>query len=458
MLDSRVTLYVVAEMAILLLFVSIFLLVHVSNLKKLVASLEKKIGGLRQTLATARKEAADAVKQLAEKASFKPRDYLSYLDEEIERTRNHHLELNPDRDIVLDITPEAPIERQAASLRHAFLVAEKEARYAGEDDESSWDILQAKLQQIISFYAADELAATHESDETDSQSGDSDDQDELIAGYQKRIENLEKFKKLYFEMEKDWQKARAEAEDYYEQILKLGLQLGGGEHFESILNDYSKVYDGLGELLSEASDRENSGERSAGQDADLRVSDPSVGKMVIANQEEIQRLKNMAVDQHKVITQLKRQLMDASSLEEYETSVAELTKQLDRQQRFIKEAETCTQLLEDELDRALEENRKLKNQVNESSEGISAEEKQQIEKLISDMSSESHEMLKTIAALEDENEDLKKQLVSSSSRTEDDKNAALLKEKLTMLQQELLNLQTQHIELEERYLELKTKA
>ena len=169
----------------------------------------------------------------------------------------------------------------------------------------------------------------------------------------------------------------------------------------------------------------------------------------------------MAVDQHKIIVELKRQLLDSKSEESREEVISQLADQLEQQQRFLKEAETCTQLLEDELSRTIEENEQLRSDLESSGDG---EDMEKLESMVSDLTSESRDMLSTIAALEAENSQLKNALEEGESSSSDaqssnpnDVDLDALKEKLNEAQQELLELQAQHIELEERYLELKMK-
>ncbi len=276
------------------------------------------------------------------------------------------------------------------------------------------------------------------------------DNSEEIEAYKKRIENLEGFKKLFFEMESKWETAKGQAEEYHEQLMAVGLQLGGGESFEKLLNDYSANFDELGGIIVSGGD---SVTPVNGDTIEIDGRTPSVGKMVIANQEEMQRLKNMAVDQHKVITELKRKLIDASTPEQQAQVADELTGQLEQQERFIKETETCTKLLEGELERTAQENEQPRKDLNGTD---SAEETEKLQQMVGDFTAESQDMLKTIGAMEEENQALKTQLESGAGG--DAANVDVLKDKLGGVQQELLNLQTQHIELEERYLELKMKG
>ncbi len=443
--ESNIVLYTVAEAAILLLVISIFLIFHVSNLKKLIRKLEDKIVSLRKSVGKSRKETQAALKKLAEKEQIKPIGFLDYLDNEIETTRDYHQSLKPDRDIVLDISLDAPLDRQAASLRHAFLIAEKEARYAGDEDESSWDVLQSKFQQIIHFYEP------AQSGEDDSKGGEAISA-EQVEDYEARIEELERLKLM---LEDRWEESKQEARGYNEQLLTMGEELGAGQDFVKVLGQYSGIF---GEQVSV---EEGGDAGMAVEAADIQESEEgdSVGKAVISNQKEIQRLRNMSIDQHKMIGELKKKLAASESSEEQQQVVEELSDQLDTLQRFLQEAETCTQLVEDELSSALQENETLRTQLDgggHQEQAMGEEELQRLESVVSDLTSESKEMLSTIATLEQENQTLKQQ-VESGSPVDSDESVTLLKEKLGEMQQELLNLQTQHIELEERYMELKMK-
>ncbi|MEE8057376.1 MAG: hypothetical protein V3T17_06015 [Pseudomonadales bacterium] len=455
--DSNIFLYITGELAVLLLVISIFLLFHINSLKKLIRKLEEKILNLRQSIGKSRNETKNALKKLAAKQKIKLKKYLNYLDEEITQTRDHHQSLNPDRDIVLDINPDTPIERQVTSLRHAFLIAEKEARYAGGEDESSWDVLQSKLQQIIHFYESAEPTDIVEDEPEPDVDASADN--ELIANYKKRIENLERFKKLFFDMEGKWEAAKQQADEYYAQLMTMGKDLGAGEDFDVVLERYSKAFDEVGGLLGEASEGE-AGEGDAVKEivrvVEINGRKENSGKIVVANQEEMHRLRDMAVDQHKVITELKKKLYAAASEKEQQEVVEELSTQLDKQQRYLKEAETCTRLIEDELSRSMQENEELRAKLKSEEGGLDTAEVEKLENLVGDLTKESKAMLSTIASLEQDNQALKQQIESSADNDSQEKVNRLTKS-LNDMQQELLNLQTQHIELEERYLELKMK-
>ena len=322
--ESRWILLAGLEFGLLLFIACLFLLFHVRSLRMLVAALEAKVMSLRKVLRVSRSEARETRSELAAMRRDS-RDFAGHLEQQIAATRERHLGLQPDRDIVLDIAADAPRERQALALRHALLIAEKAAWEASDDDGFAWAVLDTRLGAIIDFYqrrgpapAADTVAAVGDAKST--------------------------------------------------AAVANGATASG-----------SPTGDGGVELPVVALQR------------------------VIVNQDEVNRLRNMAVDQHKVILQLKKQLAEAQSIEQKDAAIAELQTQLDRQARFLQESDTCIRLLEEELQRALE------SQHQQQTPGDSADV-QELQQLVVDLTRESREMLSAITVLEEENRRLQAQL------------------------------------------------
>jgi hypothetical protein len=140
--------------AFILLIVCGLLLVHVRKRKQYAKQLEEKITDLRIVAGTSRRQAREATDKLTELEAKPPKLYGDFLQEQLTATRDYHQDLNPDRDIVLDIAPEVPLERRVTSLRYAFLLAEQDA--CAVDDEQDWSLLQDKLEKIIAFYGLHE--------------------------------------------------------------------------------------------------------------------------------------------------------------------------------------------------------------------------------------------------------------------------------------------------------------
>lgn len=431
MFESKMITLVGLEMAALLLFVCLLLLWHLRGLRRLVAALEGKVIALRDSLRGERAKTV-AARQAAEQARAPQRSYAEYIEEQIALTRNHHLSLQPDRDIVLDIAADVSLERQAMALRNAFLIAEQEAAQAAvEHGEVDWAVLEDKLGRIIEFYQ-----------QRDEDGAPIVGNDPEAENRRRHIENLERFKTLYFDMEQRWQRTQGELAGYRQQLLALGRGLGAEAEFEHLLAQYGRACEEFGNLLLDT------GETRTAQVPAADIERPSVGRQVIANQEEIQRLRNMAVDQHKLILRLKQQLLDAHSLEQKDAVIAELHKQLDRQQQFLQESDVCARQLESEVHRLFDENHALQQRLESGAVAATdTEELARAQSLLAELTDEGRDMLAVIAALESENRGLQEHAGEAADE---------LRHQLANAQQRLLELQTQHIELEERYLELKT--
>lgn len=469
--DNSILLLIGLEIAVVLICLMGLVMWRARNLSKTGSALEAKVIELRQSLKGVRSE-LKVVRAEATPAQSQA-DYGEIIDAQIGATRNHHLGLNPERDIVLDMAMDAPAERRAVSLRHAFLIAEKEAWLASDNGRDvDWSVLEAKLGQIIQFYeqpaASADTEIFTEADGLDALDLDGDIAEmlpaadseavalqEIVENQKRQIANLERFKKLFFDADDKWRKAGKQAEQYRQEILAHSRTLNAGDEFNALMDNYNRVYVEFGSALAD-------GElpRAA---VEVGGEQPSVGKMVIANQEEMQRLRNMAVDQHKMILRLRQELEGAHTLEEKDHVIGELHKQLERHERFLKESDICTKQLENELERMLEENHVLKKKVIEVKQNtapvqVANTDVEKMAAIIEDFTQQSGEMLNALEVLETECNELRLQLKSAETVPGDPAAVDGLKEQLAAAQQELLNLQTQHIELEERYLELKTAS
>lgn len=460
-MNSNMALYVTAELAVLLLFICAFLLFHIRSLKKLISRLEAKVLELRNTVVATKNNAKSKIQEV--KSSFREKTYLDYIEQQIDATKDHHASQSPDRDIVLDLDTDIPEERQIAALRHAFLVMEKEAQYAAEDDSAAvWPIIHAKLQQIIHFYrtafqgsaAATAETATSEPDEMLLME---------LQNYKQRVENLDKFKKLFFDMEKQWDAARRDAERYRAQLSELTQGHENAGAIERVLDQYASAYNELQSHFDDGADLADGGDarrRRAERDVDNRrpVAEP---KVIITHQDELVRLRKMMVDQHNIIADLKNKLRENTESEDQLMAVEQLSRELEKQERLMRESETCIKLLEDELHEVRTELMQAKRENTQLHEKQSSRSEKEVEEMIAGHVAESRDMMTTIAQLDRENKQLKERLAKGGGSAADGGDAEeteRLRTKLGEVQQELLNLQTQHIELEERYIELKTSS
>jgi len=118
----------------------------------------------------------------------------------------------------------------------------------------------------------------------------------------------------------------------------------------------------------------------------------------------------MAADQQETIGQLMAQLENDADMDAdvYDA----LKKQLEQQKQFIKESETCIELLETELSRLIEENEVLKTANPEIGEdaNFSDEDRAHLEGLVGELTDKGKQMLCAIAGLESENRELQSKL------------------------------------------------
>lgn len=421
---SNFVLFGAIETLFILLMLSVGLVFYTRNLKGVIKGLQDKlsklIGDLKESKATVREMQTELDPANA---------YRNQINDQLQTTREYHLTLAANQDIALDLNTEVPLERQVAAFRHAMLIAEKEALHASEDENPDWSILQSKLSQLIQFYQA----SNTDTDDSAEPIGELNQLQEELNASKKRVDNLEKFKKLFFEMESKWSDAKNKADNFHQELSSMAADVADPAGFNNTLNNYHKVYDDISDMLTSAGDKN---ENSRTNTIEITRDDPQA-------QNEIRKLRSVAADQHKIIAELERKLQSAETVEQKDSVIQELSDQLQRQTRFVQESETCIQLLEEELHTALEQLAQLENLSNSDSE----EENKKLRTMVKKFSSESKGMLQKIDELEQANRQLQTQPNSGNSA-----------EELQVAQQELLNLQTQYAELEEHYLELKMKS
>lgn len=447
---SNFVLFGVIESYVVLIGVCIFLLIHTRSSKKLIKKLQQKLEDLVKDLRNTKASYKEA-QQIAIAAG----SYKKQINDQLLLTRAHHETLNAGQDIALDLSTDVPIERQVAAFRHALLIAEKEALHASEDDSPNWDVLQQRTAQLIQFYQGaapkannDNAAAVAQLDAMQTQM---DALQEELDNRSKRIANLEKFKKLFFDMEDQWRDAKAQAQDYYEQLSAMAGGVEDQQRYENILERYNTVYDRVGDLIA-------SGTAIEGPGGDTLVIEkagkPKVSTIEVVKKDEktikeLRELRSVAAEQHRVIHELQRKLSQSTSAEEKDNLIAELNQELERQTRFLQESESCMQLLETELSSSMQRVSELEAQLKAA--GNDLQHIPKMKSVIQDFTNDSKEMLQDLTHLEQENAQLVAQLQHTSGSQADSA-------KFEEMQQELQTLRTQYAELEERYLEIRMQG
>lgn len=353
------------------------------------------------------------------------KSYKQLLNDALEITQTHFGQLAPERDINQIQLSDLPTEQAIVAMRYAFLRAEELGTTETPDKARYWEIFQQALAPLLA--SADSATS---------------DNNEELETYKKRVENLEKFKKLFFELEEQWKNAQDTAQDYYAQLSVLAGELDDQEHFTSLLDNYHNTYQGFGHHLAHTSNQ-----LDIPKTINIIRHDPRAA-------EEIIKLRNVAADQYRVINNLQRKLEEAKSDQEKSLVVHELEQQLQRQIRFVQESDTCIQLLEEELasanEKIAQQEQKLEN------DQVLTEENQRIKETLQSFTLESKDLLSNLDALEHENENLKNNLESLGKNPLSD-DTGDNKAKLQKVQADFISLQKQYADLEEKYLSLKLK-
>lgn len=406
-------LVVAIEIYLALLLATFALLYFSFKQKKLIKRQQDKL-----------KELIDTVKNIQSPEIPPAKTYKQFIYEQLDITQDRFSFLAPRSDISGIQPSDVPLNQRIVALRYAFLRAEELGTTAVQGSEGYWDIFKQTLEPLL---------------QSDAESSPAED-DEL-ATYKKRVENLEKFKKLFFDLEKRWNEAQANAQGYYNELYAMADNVADREHYEMLLGRYNDSYNDINHYIYSTSNAIN-GVPQENKTINIIRQDPRAA-------EEIMKLRNVAADQYRVISNLQRKLEDATSAEEKDLVVKELEQQLQRQIRFVQESDTCVQLLEEELNKA---NEKIAEQEQQLDHDHSLEEEnQRIKQTLEDFTQESKELLENIEELEKENDELKHSRDDTAPITGGTSN------NIDQIQSEFAELRKQYTELEEKYLELKFK-
>lgn len=412
--------FVAAEIIIVLLICTVIFFVHSRKLKSLVRRQQEKLLALLES----QSKPIEAAQPSPPAAT---RNYKSYLNDELDVTASQFAVYSPDQNIALELPKDSPLLQRILALRYAFLRAEELGTTENRGSTEYWNIFQQTLEPLLSPQRESNIELESE-----------------LETAKKRIDNLEKFKRLFFDMEKQWAGAQANAQDYYAQLLALSEGVKDQAAFNNVLENYHGVYDSIQQNITQVTQNPDSFNQH--KIINITRQDPRAA-------DEIVKLRNVAADQHRIINDLQKKLISAVSAEEKELVIHELQQQLQRQIRFVNESETCIQLLEDELAKAHEEIFMQERSLNETS--ALSEENQQIKNALHSFTLESKELISSINKLEDENNSLKQNMHQTPASINSQSRISESAPEVKKIQSELNDLKKQYAELEERYLDLK---
>ena len=412
------------EIYLVLLIATAVLIFYSLKQKKLIQRQQQKLRELIETITT-----TDSL------APPQGKSYKQLVNEQLELTKDRFAFIAPRSDINETQSAETPINQRIVALRHALLHAELLGTSEVPGSEGYWKVFRQTLEPHLQSSAMDITL-----DIPLDTSLDSPDNEEL-AIYKKRVENLEKFKKLFFDLEKRWNEAQATAQGHYNELYAMGNNIEDRERYEMLLAQYGNSYDEITQYMH-STNAAITGQPVENKTINIVRQDPRAA-------EEIMKLRNVAADQYRIISDLQRKLETAATTEEKDLVIKELEQQLQRQVRFVQESDTCVQLLEEELNKAHEKIAKQESIIEH--EHHLEEENQRIKETLENFTHESKGLLDNLEELELENSQLK------SNREQASIELATNPKNLQQIQTEFTELRKQYTELEEKYLELKFK-
>ncbi|WP_185231535.1 hypothetical protein [Teredinibacter franksiae] len=413
---SNIYLIATAEVAVLLLLICVFLLLQNRSLRGLVKKLQLRMEQLVVDLRAAR----SAAKTSKEESSAKDVGYKQMLNKQLDFIREHHDRLDAGQDLVLDLDPETPLPRRVAALRYAILQAEKEATANKLNDHADWKVLQSRYEKLFDYQAVYTQAP-----EAGVYPEEMDALLQELTAAKKRVQNLERFKALYFDLEQQWESSKENAQVHMSQISELTAEAENSNEIEQVLKAYQSSYNVFNDILE------------AGVEGQNILNSSATGE---ESTSEVRHLRAVAADQHKIITELQRKLRDSNTAEEKELVVNELQGQLQKQIRFVQESETCIQLLEDELTTAHKEVEQLQTRLSQ----LPA-----LKGSLKELRDQNDEYELQFTAIKSENRRLSSKLKAIEAAPPNDTGNS------HKLKKELSELESRYAELEEKFLDLK---
>lgn len=418
-------LLIAIEIYVILIIGAIILFAHTRKLKSLLRRQQEKLLGLLHE----RQRNQNLATKTAPNLPIKPiQNYKSYLNDVLAVTSEHYSRIS-NGDIGAKQADDSSQLQRILALRYAFLRAEELGTTEVLGSTQYWNIFQQALEPLLTPKGIHDKEFKEE-----------------LATYKKHIKNLEKFKLLFFDMEKQWSNAQANAENYYEQLTSMSNAVAEKQGFSEILEQYHSVYDDIYKtIIKTTSNPDSINTKSI---INITRQDPRAAA-------EILKLRNVAAEQHRTINQLQKKLAEATTAIEKEMVFEELQQQLQRQTRFVQESETCIQLLEDELAKAHDE-LSLQGAMLAEQSAIS-EENQQMKDTLHSLSLENKELTSDLATFKKENAALKANTLPDTINTFPNTTVMPQSPEQEKLHDEFIQLKKQYAELEEKYLDLKMK-
>ena len=320
---------------------------------------------------------------------------VALLEEMIEHVREQYQSQFGNEIPSTDSEEDKPsVEKFILISGYQTMIAELSALENSNEPEVAWEKIKSELTPLIQNYlkfSAKESAK----DETD------DSLQEQLDNANKRIENLEKFKSLYFELQNKMSKSVEEIEALNHQIAELAEGSDNYADIMAIIEKNKTHYINMGQMIGM-----DSGQHHESVAEKMDYSD----ELINERKDEIKRLKHQISQQFEEIWRLQNSL---SSHTGEKPTTEQLSAGVETMSRQLKDAELCIETMDMEIQTLTSEITNLKNQLKEqegasgSGSGSGNEEPAQVieekDQMIARFAQESKELMSCITGLEDSN-------------------------------------------------------
>ncbi len=266
-----------------------------------------------------------------------------------------------------------------------MLSAELTALDNSNEPEAAWEKIKNELMPLIQIFLQPALAAQAVSPDSSKA--------ETSEGLQQRIENLEQFKQLYFNLQKNMAEQITEIEQLNQKIAELADGSENSAAIMAVIEKNKTHYISMGQLLGMDKEQHHQSVADSMDYSDVLISE---------RKDEIKRLKSKIAQQFEEIWKLQ------SSLSTKDSAPADpqiLQAGVDTFARQLKDAELCIETMDMEIQTLTAEVTRLEKQLEqqsgaepEVSTGLSHKER---DEMIARFAQESKELMSCITGLED---------------------------------------------------------
>ena len=356
------------------------------------------------------------------KRRFYDTDYVDHLDEAIERVKSQYVERfhHQPTDCRTVIENDRSLEEFIYHLRLDILSAECAASRPQESNEY-WSIFAKQIhpfaEWLISQFQHNEKdtgsldeAENSDSDDTpdpfDTSSDDIEELRERLERANKRIKNLETYKRLFLELQKQVRETHKETTDLNQQIEKQLVDSDENDEVIQLLRREREYLEQLGYSVGEV-------ESAPKFDTIAQLNNEHANMLSNAlkrSEEELRNLKKANKEQFETIMRLKTALdkiEDSGELDSKSEATQEATKAMEKLEISMRDQDMCIKMLEEENEAAHERIVALETKISNMEEEV--KQNDQLRNTMQQFTRDSQEMMSCIAVLESEIEEIREQ-------------------------------------------------